>query len=135
MKSLSLFTLAMLLLLVVSSFTRAADAPSAIQSQTLNAMGLGGMKPISDDAGRQVRGKGTFAGVWGHSSASFHGQISSNNYEAGANWIHKPAFAEGGSLSFTGKFNAQFAADPISHALSLQVTGGFAGGRAFAFAR
>jgi hypothetical protein len=134
MKCLSICALAVLFSAAFASMA-AAEAPAAVGSQTLSAMGLGGMEKMSDEAGLKVRGKGTFAGVWGGSSASYKGQSATNNYEAGSNWNHKSSFANGGSLSFAGKAQAQFGADPTGAALSISAKGGFAGGGAFAFAK
>ena len=67
-------------------------------------MGLANMQPLSDEAGLHVRGKGTFASVWGSSTASWGGQTSSNNYSAGSSWLGKPSGAVGSSFSFAGKF-------------------------------
>lgn len=134
MKCFSICALAVLVAAGFSSIAAAAE-PVAVESQTLNAMGFGGMEKLSDAAGTKIRGKGTFAGVWGGSSASYKGQSATNNYEAGSNWHGKPAFATGGSLSFAGKAQAQFGADPTGAALSITARGGFAGGGAFAFAK
>lgn len=116
-------------------FVSLASAGEPVAQSTLGNMGLGGMQQMSDEAGMTVRGKGTFAGVWGSSTANFHGQSSNNNYEAGASWNHKSSFAQGSSLSFAGKFQANYAADPTGSALSVSVVGGFAGGGARAFAK
>jgi hypothetical protein len=134
MKSLSIFALAALMSTSFASLA-AAGSPVAVKSQTLSAMGLGGMEKMSDEAGSKIRGKGTFAGVWGGSSANYKGQSSSNSYEAGSNWHGKSSFATGGSLSFAGKAQAQFGADPTGAALSISAKGGFAGGGAFGFAK
>jgi len=134
MKSLSIGALAVLISAGYASVA-AAGAPAAVESQTLGAMGLGGMEKMSDEAGTKVRGKGTYAGVWGGSSANYKGQSASNNYEAGSNWHGKSSFATGGSLSFAGKAQAQFGADPTGAALSISSKGGFAGGGAFGFAK
>jgi hypothetical protein len=113
----------------------AAKSPAAVSSDTLGSMGLGGMQTLSDEAGQGIRGKGTFAGVWGQSSANWSGgQSSSNAYKASASWVHKPASATGKSLSFAGTVQGTFAADPTGHALSISFCGGFAGGGAFAVA-
>jgi len=134
MKCLSICAFAVLASVAFANVA-AAESPAAVESQTLSAMGLSGMEEMSDEAGTKVRGKGTFAGVWGSSSASYKGQSANNNYEAGSNWHGKPAFAKGGSLSFAGKAQAQFGADPTGAALSISAKGGFAGGGAFAFAK
>jgi len=81
-----------------------ASAEPTVAPATLDAMGLSAMQPLSDEAGLTVRGKGTFANVWGGSTASWGGQTSSNNYQAGSSWLGKPAGAAGSSLSFAGNF-------------------------------
>ncbi len=116
-------------------FVSVASASEPVAQSTLGSMGLGGMQQMSDEAGLSVRGKGTFAGVWGGSTANFAGQTSNNNYEAGASWVHKPSFAKGSSLSFAGEIQATFAADPTGSALNISVFGGISGGGARAFAR
>jgi hypothetical protein len=103
-----------------------------IGSSALSSMGLGGMSTLSDAEGNLVRGKGTSASVWGGSSASFHGQSSVNNYSAAAGWHGKASHATGGSLSFAGKVQAVFGADPTGSSLSVSAIGGFAGGGASA---
>lgn len=107
----------------------------AVSKSTLGSMGLGGMQSMSDEDGAAVRGKGTFAGVWGGSQANwFGGQSSVNSYKSGASWIGKDSGAVGGSLSFAGKTSISFVQDPTGSALSVQVYGGFAGGVAGAYA-
>ncbi len=115
-------------------FESLTSASEPVAKSTLGSMGLGGMQHMSDEAGLTVRGKGTFAGVWGSSTANFAGQTSNNNYEAGASWAHKPSFAKGNSLSFAGTVQATYAADPTGSSLSVSAIGGFAGGYARAFA-
>jgi len=92
------------------------------------------MQLLSDDDGMAVRGKGTFAGVWGGSSAAFQGAASSNNYEAGSQWVNDSSTATGESLSFAGIVEAVFMQDPTGSALSVQVLGAISGGSAFATA-
>jgi hypothetical protein len=118
-------------LVVALGFAGHASA-AEIGSSALGSMGLGGMKTLSDAEGNTVRGKGTSASVWGGSAASFRGQSSANNYSASAGWAHKPARATGGSLSFAGKMQVNYAADPTGSSLSVQAIGGFAGGGASA---
>jgi hypothetical protein len=112
----------------------ASGGELAVSKSTLSSMGLGGMQSLSDSEGTAVRGKGTFANVWGGSSASFFGQHSNNNYSAGASWIGKNSAAVGGSLSFAGKTQITFVQDPTGSALSVWVGAGFAGGIAGAAA-
>ncbi len=119
-----------------------AGEPAAISDSTLGSMGLGGMQKMSDTDGLLVRGKGytgygggTSASVWGGSSANWYGgQSSNNNYEASSSWLGHGSSATGGSLSFAGKIQGSYAADPTGSALSLTICGGFAGGGAFAIA-
>jgi hypothetical protein len=88
--------------------TVALAAESSVSKSTLNDMGLGRMQSLADDAGLAVRGKGSMAGVWGGSTASWPGgQSSSNNYAAGSSWLGKGSSAGGNSLSFSGKFQFQ----------------------------
>jgi hypothetical protein len=90
---------------VVLSISTVAAAEPGVSKTALSSMGLAGMQNLSDADGLAVRGKGTFASVWGGSTASWGGQSSSNNYQAGSNWLGKPAGATGSSLSFAGRFN------------------------------
>jgi hypothetical protein len=132
------FAMASVVLLLFAATASAGDL--AVSQSALGSMGLGGMQVLSDDEGLAVRGKGTFAGVWGGSQASFHGQFSENHYEAGAQWIGKGSSAGGNSLSFAGKVEILFAAEvagpPLYFAAALQVhaVGGIAGGSANAWA-
>jgi hypothetical protein len=119
----------------------ASAAEKAVSKLTLGSMGLSSMQTLSDEDGLAVRGKGTFANVWGGSQANWYGgQSSSNNYEAGASWLGKGSSAGGNSLSFAGKVEIQFAAEasfpPPYAAAVLQVhaAGGIAGGGANAWA-
>jgi hypothetical protein len=106
----------------------------AVSKLTLGNMGLGSMQMLSDADGLAVRGKGTFAGVWGSSTALWQASTATNNYEAGAQWVNKSSFAKGESLSFAGNVQATFLQDPTGSALSVQVIGAVAGGSARAFA-
>ena len=115
-------------------FASLASAAEPVSKSTLSSMGFGSMQQLSDEAGMTVRGKGTFAGVWGGSTANFNGQTANNNYEASASWTHKPAFAKGNSLSFAGNVQATYSSDPTGSALSVSAIGGLAGGYARAFA-
>ncbi|REK19287.1 MAG: hypothetical protein DWQ37_01460 [Planctomycetota bacterium] len=113
--------------------TASAGEPAGISKNTLGNMGLGSMQTMSDTEGMTVRGKGTFAGVWGGSTAAWSGgQVSNNNYEAASSWAHKPAFAKGESLSFAGIIEATYLQDPTGSALNVQILGGVAGGSAWA---
>lgn len=122
-----------LALLASAAVTVSASEPAAVSGATLSSMGLGGMQQMSDSDGLAIRGKGTFAGVWGGSTAAWSGgQLSTNSYEAGASWNGKPAFAKGDSLSFAGHVEALYGSDPTGSVLSVQVIGGISGGRASA---
>jgi hypothetical protein len=116
-------------------FASLASAAEPVAKSTLSSMGFGGMQQMSDETGMTIRGKGTFANVWGQSGANFRGQTSANNYEAGASWHGKSSFAQGSSMSFAGKIQVNYAADPTGSALSASVIGGIAGGGAKAYAR
>jgi hypothetical protein len=119
---------AALALVLFAGHVSAAEVGSA----ALSSMGLGRMSTLSDAEGNTVRGKGTSASVWGGSAAAFRGNSSVNNYAAGASWHGKASHATGGSLSFAGKVQATFGADPTGSALSVSAIGGFAGGGASA---
>ncbi len=117
----------------VMLFAATATAAEPVAKSTLSSMGLGGMQQMSDNDGLAVRGKGTFAHVWGGSQANWYGgQSSTNNYNAGAQWLGKSSTAVGGSLSFAGKLQVSGAADPTGFAIQGQLGVGFAGGAAFA---
>ena len=117
-----------------------ASAAEPVSKSTLASMGLGGMQEMSDTDGMAVRGKGYFgygggtrAAVWGGSTANWYGgQSSSNNYETSASWLGKSSSSVGGSFSFAGKAFVSGAADPTGWAVQGQISGGFAGGGAFA---
>lgn len=112
----------------------------AVSKSTLGNMGLGGMQLMSDEDGQAIRGKGTFASVWGGSQASFGDQFSENHFEAGAQWLGKPSHAGGNSLSFAGEVEVLFAAEAsgpplmFGAALQVHVIGGISGGGANAWA-
>jgi hypothetical protein len=94
--------LALALVLVAGMVATASAADRAVSKSTLSSMGLSSMQVMSDHDGLAVRGKGTFAKVWGGSSANFHGQHSANNYAAGSNKWFGASGASGGSVSFAG---------------------------------
>lgn len=126
----------------VMLFAATASAAEPVTKSTLAAMGLGSMQQMSDSEGTAVRGKGynggfgggTYAKVWGSSSASYYGQESNNNYQAGASWLGKPSNAQGNSFSFAGKAEISGGADPTGWAVQGSIRGGFAGGGARASA-
>jgi hypothetical protein len=120
--------------LVLFAFVSSAAAGEPISKSTLSNMGLGSMQSLSDADGMAVRGKGTFAGVWGSSTAQWNGQSATNNYEAGAQWVGKHSFAQGESKSFAGNIEAIYLQDPTGSSLSVQMIGGISGGSAKAFA-
>jgi hypothetical protein len=133
------FAIACAALLLFAATASAADL--AVSKSTLSNMGLGSMQVLSDEAGTAVRGKGTFAHVWGGSQANWYGgQSSVNNYEAGAQWIGKGSAAGGNSLSFAGKVQVDLAAEGalppgyLAAILTVHVAGGVAGGGANAWA-
>ncbi|REK19285.1 MAG: hypothetical protein DWQ37_01450 [Planctomycetota bacterium] len=95
------FTMAFAALAMLGATATAGELD--VKNTTLHEMGLGSMQQLSDDDAQAVRGKGTFAGVWGTSTANwFGGQTSTNSYSAGSNWLGKPSGSFGGSLSFSG---------------------------------
>ena len=126
------FAIACSVLMLFAATASAADL--AVSKSTLGSMGLSSMEQMSDEDGMAVRGKGTFANVWGGSQASFGNQFSTNNYEAGAQWLGKNSHANGGSLSYALEVEVLFAADPTGFALQVHAIGGIAGGSAFASA-
>jgi hypothetical protein len=126
------FAIACAVLMLFAATASAGDL--AISKSTLGSMGLGGMQTLSDSDGLAVRGKGTFASVWGGSQAQFGGQFAENHYEAGASWLGKSSSAAGHSFSFAGQVEVLFAADPTGFALQVQAAAGISGGSASAFA-
>jgi hypothetical protein len=119
---------------LVCLVSTAAAADLAVSKSTLGNMGLSSMQSMSDADGLAVRGKGTFAGVWGSSTALWQASSATNNYEAGAQWVNKPSFAKGESMSFAGNIEATYLQDPTGSALSVHVIGAIAGGSAKSFA-
>ena len=109
------FAIACAVLMLFAATASAGEL--AVSKSTLGSMGLSSMQLMSDNDGLAVRGKGTFAGVWGGSQANFGGQHSANYYEAGAQWLGKGSAAGGNSLSFAGEIQILFAADPTGFAL------------------
>ena len=93
--------------ILLSAASATAGEP-VVPGSTLAAMGLADMQPLSDADGLAVRGKGTFANVWGGSTANWFGQSSTNHYSAGSSWLGKSSGALGGSSSFAGKFQFNF---------------------------
>lgn len=107
-------------LLLLAATVSANDL--AVSDSALGNMGLDGMHRISDGDGLAVRGKGTYANVWGGSSAiqqqvatspwgshaAGPATTSTNNYQAGAQWLGKNSGANGQSLSFAGHVEAHF---------------------------
>jgi hypothetical protein len=132
------FVLASAILMLLAATAAAGEL--AVSKSTLSDMGLGGMQSMTDSDGLAVRGKGTFASVWGGSKATFPGQSSENHYEAGAQWLGKGSSAGGNSLSFAGAVQIDFAAEaafppPYAAAvLQIHAVGGIAGGGANAWA-
>jgi hypothetical protein len=124
--------------LVIFSAATAVAGDLAVSKSTLGSMGLGSMNLMSDIDGLAIRGKGTFANVSGSSHAKFGPsgavQESTNNYEAGAQWIGKHSSAGGQSQSYALKVEVQFASDPTGSALAVHAIGGIAGGSAKASA-
>jgi hypothetical protein len=132
------FAIGCAFLMMFAATASAADL--AVSKATLGSMGLSSMQSMSDSDGLAVRGKGTFANVWGGSSATFGQQHSENFYEAGASWLGYASHAGGNSLSFAAEIELFFAADsgpgPGMGGFVLQVhaAGGIAGGGANAWA-
>ena len=63
----------------------ASAGEHAVSKSTLNSMGFSSVQVMSDVDGLAVRGKGTYASVWGSGSAIFGngngGNASANGYE------------------------------------------------------
>jgi hypothetical protein len=107
----------------------------AVSKSTLGSMGLGAMQTISDSEGMTVRGKATFAAVWGGSSANWFGQSSNNNYAAGAaHFGNTPASAGGNSLSGAGVVGFFLIGGGGGGAFGIGAIGGISGGFANAWA-
>ena len=106
MKNLLIVCAAVELVTSFSATVSAGEIAGAVPSTTLNSMGFAGVEIMSDEAGLAVRGKGTYAAVWGSSSAVYRGRNggarANNNYEAGSRNRSGPSSAIGGSLSFAG---------------------------------
>jgi len=62
-------------------------------------------------------------------------QSSTNNYDVKAWWIGAPSTAVGGSLSFAGAIDVQFAQDPTGSQLAITAAAGVSGGIAFGHAQ
>ena len=92
--------------LLVAGMAFTASAADSVPANTLSSMGFGSVSLMSDDAGLTVRGKGSFAAVWGGSTAVYSnyngGSASSNNYAAGAANKWGGSSANGGSNSYAG---------------------------------
>jgi hypothetical protein len=99
-------TLAMCCAVLIFATATACAGERAVSDSTLDEMGLAAMQPMADEEGLGVRGKGTFAGVFGSSSAVFGGVASSSNsYFASSSWMGpQGSSAFGGSNSFGGNF-------------------------------
>jgi hypothetical protein len=92
--------------ILIFTTTTASAADLTVSNTTLGEMGLAAMRPLVDDEGLGVRGKGTFAGVFGSSSVTWGGPASSsNNYFASSSWMGpQGSSAFGGTNSFGGNF-------------------------------
>jgi hypothetical protein len=74
---------------------RSTSDSSAVSTSSLSDMGLSGMKTLSNDDAKQIRGQGAI--VWGGSYAYVWGAGSVNGYLATGNYV-----AGGANLSFAG---------------------------------
>jgi hypothetical protein len=99
-------TLAMFGVCLIFTMATASAADLTVSKSALGEMGLAAMRPLADDEGLDVRGKGTFAGVFGSSSVTWGGLASSsNNYFASSSWQGPTgSSAFGGTNSFGGNF-------------------------------
>jgi len=106
MKNLLIIGAVALLVAGATVSVSAGELGSAVPATTLSSMGFGGAEIMTDDAGLAVRGKGTYASVWGNSSANFNGFGGSasayNQYGAGASHKYGGSAAAGSSNSFAG---------------------------------
>ncbi len=131
MKNLLIVCAAIALVASVSATVSAGEVAGAVPAATLNSMGFGGVEIMSDDAGLAVRGKGTYAYVWGSSAAVYRGRNggarANNNYEAGSEHYRGGSSAIGGSLSFAG--------NKTRYGRHGGISVNFSGGGAFARAR
>jgi len=115
-------------------FATAASASEPVAKPTLSSMGLGSMQQMSDTDGLAVRGKGTYASVWGGSQANIRGgQYAYNRYNAGAAGYGN-SNAVGDSFSFAGKAKLGGSVNPTGFYVKARITSGFAGGGASAHA-
>jgi hypothetical protein len=90
---------AAVLMLACSTIAAAAKEPdAAVNRTTLSQMGFGNARRISDAEGFAVRGKGSFAIVWG----TGYGPIVRQHFAAGSSHVVTPAgsFSGGGSFAF-----------------------------------
>jgi hypothetical protein len=131
MKNLLIICAAVALVASVSATVSAGEVAGAVPSTTLNSMGFGGVEIMSDQAGLAVRGKGTYAYVWGGSSAMYRGRnggaYADNYYDAGSRNRYGSSKAVGGSISFAG--------NKSGYGRHSSTNVNFSGGGAFAYAR
>lgn len=131
MKSFLIFGAATLLVAGVAASLSAGEVVGAVPATTLSSMGFGGVQLMSDADGLAVRGKGTYANVWGNSSATYYGRNGTssayNEYGAGANHKYGGSSAGGGSDTFAG-----VAVTRGRHSASFQI---ISGGSASSYAR
>jgi hypothetical protein len=125
--------------LLVAGMAFTASAADSVPANTLSSMGFGSVSVMSDDAGLTVRGKGSFATVWGSSSAVYGNRngiaTSNNNYAAGAANKWGGSSANGGSTSYAGNANGVvgFGGGGVGGIVKFNVN--FSGGGAHASAR
>jgi hypothetical protein len=74
----------------------AAERVAAVPHATLTAMGYGNVPAMSDDDGLAVRGRGSFAIVWG----TGYGPIVRRHFAAGSNVIVSPGGKVSGGRSY-----------------------------------
>lgn len=145
MKNAMIVFAAVALVVGLTASVSAGEPAGAVPATTLSSMGFGGVEIMSDADGLAIRGKGTYAYVWGNSSASYHGRNGQawayNEYGAGVSHRHGSSTAVGGSFSFAGNYGSGGGGGPAPannvigphHGPSLNVN--ISGGGAFAYAR
>jgi len=90
------------LVVLAASAVSASAADRAISKSTLASMGLSSMQTLSDNDGLAIRGKGTYANVWGSGTAILFGSGQTSGYNAGAAHNHGSSLAVGGNVNVVG---------------------------------
>jgi hypothetical protein len=98
MRSLRIVCAVSVLLAGMAAAVSAAEPAGSVPKATLGAMGWGKVQPMSDSAGLAVRGKGSFAIVWG----TGYGPIVRQHFARGGSFTISPGggFSGGGAFAF-----------------------------------